>query len=95
MSESCHFDRASNEEFSVEIWIFVIVLFLKFIYYEKVTKVCEISTVDLSYVVTVKSTLEISQNFAAFLEYLILMLAQKKIKTNTLSKLQDTHIKHE
>ena len=31
---------------------------------------CEISTVDLSYVVTVKSTLEVSQNFVAFSEYM-------------------------
>ena len=30
----------------------------------------EISTIDLSYVVMVKSTVEISQNFAAFLEYM-------------------------
>ena len=39
---------------------------LKFIYSEKATKFCEISTADLSYVVTVKSTVEISQNFAKF-----------------------------
>ena len=37
---------------------------------ERATKFCEISTIDLSYVVTVKSTVEISQNFVAFLEYL-------------------------
>ena len=43
---------------------------LKSIYSEKATKFCEISTVDLSYVVTVKSTVEISQNFAAFWEYM-------------------------
>ena len=40
----------------------------KFIYSEKATQFCEISTVDLSYVVPVKSTLEISQNFVAFSE---------------------------
>ena len=39
-------------------------------YFEKATKVCEISTVDLSYVVPVKSTVEILQNFVAFLEYM-------------------------
>ena len=33
---------------------------LKFIYSEKATKFCEISTLDLSYVVPVKSTVEIS-----------------------------------
>ena len=30
----------------------------------------EISTLDLSYVVPLKSTVEISQNFVAFLEYM-------------------------
>ena len=45
-------------------------LFLKFIYSEKATKGCEISTVDLSYEVTVKSTVKISQNFVAFSEYM-------------------------
>ena len=43
---------------------------MKFIYSEKATNFCEISTVDLSYVVTVKSTVEISQNFVAFSEYM-------------------------
>ena len=43
---------------------------VKFIYSEKATKVCEISTVDLSYVVPFKSTVEISQNFVAFSEYM-------------------------
>ena len=40
--------------------------FLKFIYSKKATNFCEISTVDLSYVVTVK----ISQYFVAFSEYM-------------------------
>ena len=35
-------------------------LFLKFIYSEKATKCCEISTVDLSYIVMVKSMVDIS-----------------------------------
>ena len=39
-------------------------------YSEKATKFCEISTLDLSYVVTVKSTVEILQNFVAFSEYM-------------------------
>ena len=43
---------------------------LKFIYSEKATTFCEISTVDLSYVVPVKSTVEISQNFVDFSEYM-------------------------
>ena len=41
---------------------------VKFIYSEKATKFCKISTVDLSYVVPVKSTVEISQNFVALSE---------------------------
>ena len=43
---------------------------VKFIYSEKATKFCEISTADLSYVVTVKSTVEISQISVAFSEYM-------------------------
>ena len=43
---------------------------LKFIYSEKATKFCEISTVYLSYVVTVKSTVEILEKFVAFSEYM-------------------------
>ena len=43
---------------------------VKFIYSEKATNVCEISTVDLSDVVMVTSTMEISQNFVAFSEYM-------------------------
>ena len=43
---------------------------VKFIYSEKTTNFCEISTVDLSYVVMIKSMVEISQNFVAFSEYM-------------------------
>ena len=43
---------------------------IKFIHSEKATKFCEISTVDLSYVVSVKSTVKILQNFVAFSEYM-------------------------
>ena len=43
---------------------------LKFIYSEKATKFCKFSTVNLSYVVPVKSTVVISQNFVAFSEYM-------------------------
>ena len=43
---------------------------VKFIYSEKVSKFCKISTVDLSCVVTVKSTVEILQNIVAFSEYI-------------------------
>ena len=41
-----------------------------FLYSEKATKFCKISIVDLSHVVQVKSTKEISQNFEAFSEYM-------------------------
>ena len=50
---------------------------IKFIYSEKVTKFCEISTVDLSYV---KSKVEISQNFVAFSEYMNFNSQHKKQK---------------
>ena len=43
---------------------------VKFIYSEKATNFCEISTVDLPYVVMVKSTGGIWQNFVAFSEYM-------------------------
>ena len=43
---------------------------LKFIYSEKAAKFCETSTLLLSYVVTDKSKVEISQNVLAFLEYM-------------------------
>ena len=43
---------------------------LKFIYSEKATKFCEIFTLLLSYVVSVKSKVKISQNFVAFSEYM-------------------------
>ena len=48
-------------------------LMLKFIYSEKATKFGEIFTLLLSYVVAVKSTVKISQNFMAFSEYMNFM----------------------
>ena len=45
-------------------------IFLKFIYSEKATKFCEIFTLLLSYVVPVKSKVNISQNFVTFSEYM-------------------------
>ena len=44
--------------------------FIKFIYSEKATKLCEISTLLLSYVVPDKSKVKISQNFVVFSEYM-------------------------
>ena len=43
---------------------------LEFICSEKATNFCKISTVDLSYVVMVKSTVKISQNFVVFSEFM-------------------------
>ena len=48
---------------------------LKFIYSEKVTKFCEIFPLLLAAVHTVKSKGIISQNFAAFSEYIIFTTA--------------------
>ena len=47
---------------------------IKFIYSQKATKFCKISTILLSYVVPVKSKVEISQNFEAFSEYMNLKI---------------------
>ena len=45
-------------------------LVVKIRYSEKARKLCEIFTLLLSYVVPVKSTVEISKNFVAFSEYM-------------------------
>ena len=45
-------------------------IYIKLIYSEKATKFCEISTLVLSYVVPIKSKVEISQNFVTFSEYI-------------------------
>ena len=58
--------------------IFSNLIIVKFIYSEKATIFSEISTVDLSYVVTVKSIVEISQNYVAFLEYMNFIKRKKK-----------------
>ena len=46
----------------------------KFIYSEKATKFCESSSYFCPYVVPVKSKMEISQNVAAFSEYILSLL---------------------
>ena len=43
---------------------------VKFIYSEKATKFCEITTIDMTVTVQDKSMVEISQNFVAFSEYM-------------------------
>ena len=45
-------------------------ILLKFIYFEEAKNFCEIFTIDLSYVEPIKSTVEISQDFVAFSEYM-------------------------
>ena len=52
---------------------------VKFIYSEKVTKVWEISNLLLSYVVPVKSKVEILQNFVAFSEYMNFIYPRKNM----------------
>ena len=44
--------------------------YLKFIYSEKATNFCKISTIDLTVTTYDKSTVEISQKFVAFSEYM-------------------------
>ena len=44
--------------------------YVKFIYFEKATKFCKISTVALTATTEDKSTVEISQKFVAFSEYM-------------------------
>ena len=59
---------------------------LKFIYSEKATKFCEISTLLLSTVHTDKIKVEILQNFVAFLEYMNFI----KIRFSTKGKVSVT-----
>ena len=46
---------------------------VKFIYSKKATQFWQISTLILSYVVPVKSKVEIYQNYVAFSEYMIII----------------------
>ena len=50
---------------------------LKFIYSEKATNFSEISTLDLSYEVPVKSMVEIFRNFVAFSKYINFNIEEK------------------
>ena len=52
----------------------------KFIYSEKATKFREISTVDLSYEVPIKSKVEILQNFVAFSENMNFKMAKNSYR---------------
>ena len=56
-----------NRAISISKWSKILA---KFLYSEKATTFCEISTLFLSTVHTDKSKVEISQNFVAFSEYM-------------------------
>ena len=69
----CKFCESTNEKLKHSCYfryVHRIIAQLKFIYSEKATKLCEIFTLLLSYVVPVKSKVKISQNFVAFSEYM-------------------------
>ena len=69
-----------SSDFCILLAVFVFGIWLiqwidkKFIYAEKATKFCEISTSLLSHVAPVKSKVEISYNFVAFSDISILLL---------------------
>ena len=54
---------------SFDLWALLQADAVKFIYSEKATKFCKISTLILSVCTVEKSKVEISQNFVAFSEY--------------------------
>ena len=69
IAKSGDFEVADSScQFMIENWSDN--FFVKFIYSEKATKFCKIFTLLLSYVVPVKSKMEILQNFVAFWEYM-------------------------
>ena len=69
-TKNMHFPHLNYmSSFSVTCKI-ILCTILKFIYSEKATKFCEISTLLLTTVHTVKSKVEISENFVAFSEYM-------------------------
>ena len=63
----CFPELCASSNLAKKIYIFE---GLKFVYSEKATKFCKISTLLLSSMHTDKSKLEISQNFLAFSEYM-------------------------
>ena len=83
--------------------VLIFYLLVKFIYSEKVTKFCEISTLLLSYVVPVKSRVDISQNFEAFSDYMnfkhyrfqnltgLIILKQRKFWSYTFGRFHFMH----
>ena len=69
------------------------VMSLKFIYSEKATKFCKISTLLLSYVVPVKSKVDISQNFVAFSEYMNFNIHAHKFKLLAVGNLLNREVR--
>ena len=59
---------------------------IKFIYSEKATKFCEIFPLLLTTVHTLKCKVEISQNFAAFSEYMNFTNQKKSAATQSMNK---------
>ena len=57
-------------------------ILLKFIYFEKATKFCEISTLNLTTIHTVKYKVEISQKFVAFSKYMNFNMKLRKMAFN-------------
>ena len=58
----------------------------------RATKFCEISTVDLTSTTWDKSTMEISQKFVAFAEYMNFTKAQNKNYTSQWIDSRDTYL---
>ena len=78
----------TGQKFKITYIVCWLTSFLEFIYSEKATKFCEISTLLLSYMVPVKSKEEISQNFVVFSEYMNFkeQMRSKKLRTCYISR---------
>ena len=64
------FLQVSDMEDAGMIFAGSVAIKVKFIHSKKATKFCEISTLFLSYVVPVKTKVEVLQNFVAFSEHM-------------------------
>ena len=63
-----------------KIFVFWKNTYIKLIYSEKATIFFKISTVDLSYVVPVRSRVDISQNFMALSDYMSFKMCPQKFE---------------
>ena len=77
-SSNLNFQKALYQEWGHKN-AFTFALTLKLIFSEKATKVCQISTVDLTGTTQDKYTVEILQNFVAFSEYMNFMLISDSV----------------